>query len=470
MKTIGKYIVRALLGRGGMGRVFKVEHPVIGTAAALKLLDPDPLIVSLMGEEAVREMFLAEALTLAGLRHQNVVEILDFDEFEGRPFYLMAYHANSLGTLIGEGSRPGEPSRPIHLEKALSYARQTLQGLSCLHHAGIIHRDIKPFNLLITEQDAIKICDFGLSKLHGETFAGPRNLKVGSAWYAPPEQEADPDKVDVTADLYSVGICFYRLLTGVLPAENYRSVTAFNTDLDRSWDDFIRRAISPDRAERYASSMDMLDDLDQLSKAWQEKKAGYCSAPGATDSGPKRRNAPGTIRLRSHCIKTDPRSARTLFSVDRLWRPRAYSTNDFRDNSDGTITDATTGLTWQQSGSAFPLGWRDAAAYIEKINTGIFSGHEDWRLPTTVELMTLLTEVPDGTGHCIEPIFDQQQKWLWSCDRRSFTAAWYVSVDLGFVSWQDFGAHFYVRAVRTTLTAPAGPIRDPVPMPGGSFR
>ena len=471
MKTIGKYTVRALLGRGGMGKVFKVEHPIIGTAAALKLLDPDPLLVSLMGNDAIRKMFLAEALTLAELKHPNVVEILDFDEFEGRPFYLMTYHVNSLGALIGEGSRPGEPSRPIHLEKALGYARQTLQGLSCLHHAGIIHRDIKPFNLLITEQDTIKICDFGLSKLHGETFAGPPTLKVGSAWYAPPEQETDPDGVDVTADLYSMGICFYRMLTGVLPTENYRPVAAFNTDLDRSWDDFIRRAISHNRAERYASGVDMLDDLDELSQAWREKKAGYCSAPGlVADAGPKRRTGTTAVRLRRRCIKTDPRSARTRFAVDRLWRPQAYWVNDFSDNSDGTITDATTGLMWQQSGSAFPLDWRKAAVYIETINTGNFSGHADWRLPTVMELMTLLTELPNGSDHCIEPVFDRQQKWLWSCDRRSFTAAWYVSVDLGFIAWQDFGARFYVRAVRTDLIHPADPVQGPDPRRGGSFR
>ena len=202
MRTIGKYQVIGLLGRGGMGRIFKVVHPVIGKIAALKLLDPNPLLMELVGAEKLRDMFVSEATTLAGLRHPNIASILEFDETDGKPFYLMDYYVNNLGVMIGESNRPDYPSRIISIEKAIYYIRQTLQGLDCLHHHDIIHRDIKPHNLLITDQDTVKICDFGLSKLRGEQFAGPPSLKVGSAWYAPPEQEEEPDAVDISADLY----------------------------------------------------------------------------------------------------------------------------------------------------------------------------------------------------------------------------------------------------------------------------
>ncbi|MGA8241992.1 MAG: serine/threonine-protein kinase, partial [Desulfobacterales bacterium] len=261
MKTIGKYIIRGLLGRGGMSKIYKVEHPVIGKIAALKYLDPDPLLVKLMGMDGIRAMFVAEAVTMAGLRHPNIVEIVDFNEADGRPYYLMAYFANNLRLMIGESNHPDEPSRPLRVDKALHYTRQTLQGLACLHYAGIIHRDIKPANLLITDQDAVKICDFGLSKLHGEKFAGPPSLKVGSAWYAPPEQETDPDRVDLTADLFSVGLTFYRLLTGVLPSGDYRPVAQFNSDLDAIWDGFIRKAIARRAEDRFSSAPEMLAAL-----------------------------------------------------------------------------------------------------------------------------------------------------------------------------------------------------------------
>jgi serine/threonine-protein kinase len=88
---------------------------------------------------------------------------------------------------------------------------------------------------------------------------------------------------------------------------------------------------------------------------------------------------------------------------------------------------------------------------VEQLNETQFSDYRDWRLPTIAELMTLLTEVPQGEDYCIEPIFDQTQKWLWSCDRRSFTAAWYVSSDMGYVAWQDFSGYYYVRAVRNIV-------------------
>ena len=451
MKTIGKYIIRALLGRGAMGKVFKVEHPTIGKVAALKLLDPDPLLVSLIGTEKIREMFIAEALKLASLSHPNVVDIIDFDESNDRPFYLMAYHVNNLGVLIGESHRPDEPSRQISIDKAIHYTRHTLQGLTCLHYAGIIHRDIKPFNLLITDQDIVKICDFGLSKLHGEKFAGPATLKVGSPWYAAPEQETDPDQVTSTADLYSVGVTFYRMLTGVLPAEDYHPVTTFNADLDQSWDDFICRAIAHNANDRFSSATDMLLALGELERAWQNKKKDFCLAPAVSVDRLQSPAVSEAVQFRSYCIKIDPRSARELLAVDRLWRPLVYCNNDFKINRKKTIIDAASGLMWQQAGSAFPMSWRHAGNYVEQINAESFAGQSDWRLPTISELMTLLTGLPTGNEHCIEPIFDPEQKWIWSCDRRSFTAAWFVSSDLGFVAWQDFSAYFYVRAVRNLL-------------------
>src|SRR5690606_24166305 len=106
--------------------------------------------------------------------------------------------------------------------------------------------DIKPFNLLLTPQDSIKICDFGLSRLRGESFRGPSNLNVGSPYYAAPEQEKDPDTAGPMADLYPLGIMLYRMLTGRLPEHpphdpRYCPPSRINPDLDAVWDTFIAR-------------------------------------------------------------------------------------------------------------------------------------------------------------------------------------------------------------------------------------
>ena len=447
MKYIGKYTIRGLLGRGGMGKIYKVEHPLIGKIFALKLLDPDPLLVSLMGWDKISAMFRTEAKTIAGLRHPNIVEIMDYDESGEKPYYLMEYYVNNLGVMIGESSRTEQPSRTIKIEKAIRYTRQTLNGLDCMHQAGIIHRDIKPYNLLVADHDSIKICDFGLSKLRGEHFEGPPSLKFGSAWYAAPEQEDHPDSVDCSADLYSVGITLYRMLTGILPEGDYPPVRQFNADLDGDWDEFIRKAIAPRPAERYLSATEMLGDLKRLQDAWEAKKAQICALPEL----PKPDNAgPAMVRRtpRSTPVKVNPHNAKKTFALDDLWRPAIFLPRDFKLNPDETVTDRATGLVWQQSGSKIPLTLPGAKDYIRELNASRFAGSSSWRLPTIDELTTLLTELPQGEDYCIEPIFDQRQKQIWSCDRRSFVAAWYVSIDMGYVSWQDFTGYVHVRAVR----------------------
>jgi len=447
MKYIGKYKIRGLLGRGGMGKIFKVEHPLIGKIFALKLLDPDPLLVSLMGWDKISDMFKTEALTMAGLRHPNIVEILDYGESDDKPYYLMEYYVNNLGVMIGETFRTEQASRIIKIEKAIRYTLQTLNGLDCMHQAGIIHRDIKPHNLLVTDHDTIRICDFGLSKLRGEKFEGPPSLKFGSAWYAPPEQEDNPDSVDFSADLYAVGITLYRMLTGVLPEDGYLPLSRFNADLDEAWDDFISKAIAPRPAKRYLTAAEMQADLKRLQATWDAQKEQICRLPEFKKTA---NNAPAPARMtpRSTPVKVNPRHAKAIFALDDLWRPAGFLPNDFEVHADETITDRATGLVWQQSGAKFPITWSRAHGYVQELNAAQFAGRSTWRLPTVDELMTLLIELPRGEDYCIEPIFDQRQKWLWSCDRRSFTAAWYVSIDMGYVAWQEFTGYYHVRAVR----------------------
>jgi serine/threonine protein kinase len=449
---IGRYEVCGMLGRGGMSRVYKVKVPVIGKIAALKILSPDPLLAKLMDTGKLRELFTSEAVIMAGLRHANIVDVWDFDEADGNLFYIMDYYCNNLGTIIGETYRTDQPSRVIRLDKAIHYIRQILAGLAGLHYAGIIHRDIKPFNILVTEQDNVKISDFGLSKLRGETFEGPRNLNVGSPYYAAPEQEQNPDDVDFSADIYPVGVMLYRMLTGELPPEDrtlMKPPSHFNPDLDENWDRFIVNALNTDRFKRFSGANEMMEDLEYLADLWRRKKEQVCKISDPdhfTESGA---HASKTFSRahRFERLKVCPSQAQNIFGLDDLWRPLEYTGNDFTDHQDGTVTDKTTGLIWQQSGCPYPLTWHQGKKYIDRLNKDRFAGLSCWKLPTINELMSLLTQTPHGEDFCIQPLFDQTQKWLWSCDLRSFMAAWYVSVELGFVAWHDFTGYYYVRGV-----------------------
>lgn len=446
MKTIGKYIIRGLLGRGGMSRVYKVEIPVIGKIAALKRLEPDPMLVHLMGIAEIRRRFIAEAVRMAGLRHPHILDIWDFNAEDDRPYYLMNYYTDNLGRMIGETYRTEAPSRVLPLDSAIQYTRQILAGLACLHHAGIIHHDIKPFNILLTDNENVKICDFGLSKLRGETFDGPPNLKVGSRYYAAPEQEADPDQVDERADLYPVGVMLYRMITGALPLPGFKAPSELNPDLDETWDDFMAKALSTDLSHRFKHARQMGLGLEALAGRWERQKEHTCSLPRVRVPA-RRILIPGPAGLRSQPVKVNPSRAEHLFAVDNLWRPRGHVANDFDSEQAETVVDRSTGLLWQRSGSTYPLTWKKGHDYINGLNAANLAGRSDWRLPTVDELMSLLSRLPQGGDYCLESPFDRRQSSFWSADRRSFTAAWYVSVGLGFVSWRDMTGFAHVKGV-----------------------
>ena len=447
MKSIGKYEILGLLGRGGMGKIFKVSLPVIDKIAALKLLAPNPFLVDILGMDRIEALFISEAAAMAGLRHPHLLETWDFDKADGRYFYTMDYYCNNLGAMMGESNRIELPSRIIPTDRAIHYIRQTLEGLACLHHAGIVHRDIKPFNILITDQDTVKIGDFGLSKLRGEGTHSPRNLKIGSPFYAPPEQESDPDHVDFSADLYAVAVMMYRMLTGCLPQIPPAPPSRINPDLDESWDQFLFKAFSPKPQDRFASAGQMLDALEMLEATWITRKERACKFMDAAQTKPPANSGIDSFRPRKEPERIRPREAKTFFGLDDLWRPRQYITNRFYALDGHGVLDQSTGLTWQQAGSPYPLTWKQAKAYIQNLNSVQSAGFISWRLPTVDELMSIVTRPSHGLDLCMEPVFDSSRKWLWSADKRSFTAAWYLSMDLGFVSWHDMSGYYYVKGV-----------------------
>lgn len=445
MKKIGKFSVCGLLGQGGMGRVYKVAYPVTGKIGAMKLLEPNPFLVTLLGNDTIEAMFTQEAVTMAGIRHPHVAEILDFDQVDGHLYYIMEYYCNNLGTMIGESYETEKKSRIITLDKAIEYTRQILSGLSRLHFSSLIHRDIKPFNILITDEDQVKICDFGLSKLRNESFKSHASLKVGSPFYAPPEQEKDPDSVDFSSDLYAVGIMLFRMATGRLPQPPDILPSRFNSDLDPYWDRFILKACDPDPRNRYRDADAMINDLEELGQRWKQKKQTICNAPDwMFDDEPIE---PETIHLRSTPLKVSKQDARPTFDTDGLMRPRIYTKNRFETQADRTILDRTTHLIWQMSGTRFPVNMVQARDYIDRLNQDAHAGITSWRLPTTNELLSLINRPPTGKDYCLPTVFDPTQKWLWSCDRCTFISAWYVNLELGFAGYNDLTSYYHVKAV-----------------------
>ena len=444
MRTIGKYQVLGLLGRGGMGAVYKVRHPELGLIAALKLLAPMDMVEALIGAPELERRFLAEARAMAALRHDNVARVWDMDrDSKGRPFFIMEYCCNNVGALIGETYEVEAPSRILRIDRAADIARQALGGLARLHDAGIVHRDIKPFNLLVTESGSVRIIDFGLSKLRGERMRLHGAEQVGSPYYAAPEQEADPEAASPRADLFAVGVTLRRMLTGRLPQLDADPPSSVNPDLDAAWDDFLHRAAAPDPAQRHHDAQHMADELDALMDAWRERTAGVCALPASPQSAIMAAPA----KPRSTQTKTGPKTVPAHFGLDPFWRPQAYTPATFTPAPDGTVRHEATGLLWQCGGSRHPLTLAEAQSYIANANTQRLANRDDWRLPTVPELVSLLAPVTQATDFCLPLVFEQGRPHLWSADLRTHTQSWTADTELGCITRHDHTCRNFVRLV-----------------------
>jgi serine/threonine protein kinase len=441
VKRIGKYEVRGLLGRGGMAKVFKVAMPDMGRLAALKLFQPKQELRLLLPENELKDRFTEEARIMSSFRHPNLLEVWDWDEHHGRPFYVMEYLCRDLAAVIGESGDLEEPTRILTIEEAVDYGMQILAGLERLHAAGLVHRDVKPANVLLTAQDQVRLGDFGLARSGGMKQDEPANLMVGSPFYAAPEQEQDPGKAGPQADIYTTGVTLLRLLTGRVRLELGQEPSDLNPDLDSAWNDFLGRALDPSPENRFESAGAMESALERLGRDWQKHKEAACAIelfqPQMADPGERRSTA----------IKVLPSEARQTFGLNREWRPRSFAGGGLQELSPEVLLDPATGLAWQKDGSQNLLAWQEARTYCEELDREHWAGLSGWRLPTIDELLTILRPPARAGDLCLQSAFSPRQRWLWSMDRASYISAWYVSVDMGFVSCQDFSCTFYTRAV-----------------------
>jgi serine/threonine protein kinase len=205
-RTIGKYRVVEKLGRGGMGTVYKAVDETLDREVAIKILNPE------MGDSDVMRRFRAEASMLAKLNHPAIATIYELHRSDDDLLMVMEFvRGESLDQFV-QRSGPVEPERAAYL------LSQVLDAIGHAHAAGIIHRDLKPSNVMVTENGAVKIMDFGIARVRGAEHMTTDGYMMGTPAYMSPEQVLCQE-VDGRSDLYSVGVMFYRLLTGKLPFE-----------------------------------------------------------------------------------------------------------------------------------------------------------------------------------------------------------------------------------------------------------
>jgi len=266
----GRYKVLDRVGDGGMGVVLRAQDLRLHRQVALKLIRPHLVV-----ERELVEQFLAEARAMAQLRHPNVVEVYDFGEHHGRPYFVMRFiDGPDLHTWVGE-----QP-RPLPVDVALGILGQVCEGVASIHDAGVVHRDIKPENMLVDAGFRVVVTDFGLVRpLEELTSQSGWQITGGTAGYMAPElarEEEDlPSSLATRSDVYSLGILAYWLLVGQHPfaAKTRRQMldlqirarvappSEARPDLPRELDPVVLQALHKDPRRRTADARILADQL-----------------------------------------------------------------------------------------------------------------------------------------------------------------------------------------------------------------
>jgi eukaryotic-like serine/threonine-protein kinase len=266
-EVAGRYLIERRLGAGGMSTVFQARDTVLERAVAVKLLAEH-----LADDEAFVYRFRREALSAARLQHPNIVQVFDSgqDTNTGRHYIVMEYvDGPSAADMLRE-------RKQLEIDETLGLVRDACHGLDYAHRASVVHRDVKPGNLLFAEEMGItKLADFGIAKAAEQTRITQVGSVLGTAAYLSPEQ-ARGEEAGPASDIYSLGVCAYQFLTGRLPHE-YASltelalkqqqdpvapVTDYRPEVPRELDEAVRVALERDPDARYSTALEMAEAIE----------------------------------------------------------------------------------------------------------------------------------------------------------------------------------------------------------------
>jgi len=273
-KFAKRYLITDVLGRGGMGKVFKALDMEINENVALKVLNPD-----ISSDKHMIERFRNELKFARRISHKNVCRMHDLSK-EGETYFInMEYVSGQDLKSILRRVGPFSPS------KAIIIAKQVCEGLNAAHELGIIHRDLKPHNIMIDMDGNVRIMDFGIARsidTRGLTTSG---VMIGTPDYMSPEQ-VDSEKTDLRSDIYSLGIIIYELVTGIVPFKGDSAISIalkhkievpknprdINAQIPKELSELILKCLEKDRENRYKSTKELLSELNAIEKRISEKE------------------------------------------------------------------------------------------------------------------------------------------------------------------------------------------------------
>ena len=241
------FILFAFLAKGGMGAVYLAEDKASGQKCAIKLLAPD-----LSKDQEFLVRFKQEADTMGRLEHNNLISFYQFFQVDG-------YHCIIMEYVDGKSLHYSAHKQALDQKAALVIILGLCRGVQHAHKLGILHRDIKPDNILLTSDATPKLGDFGLSR--PLAFDEEQQVIYATKGYSAPEVYESPELVDERADIFSIGVILYEMLVGHLPEKEYLPASGYFPEIDPWFDIIILRSIDPDPDLRYPSIKAMLADL-----------------------------------------------------------------------------------------------------------------------------------------------------------------------------------------------------------------
>jgi predicted Ser/Thr protein kinase len=265
--------VSELLGEGGMGAVYKAHQPQLDRVVALKIL-----MVQAGQDPGFAERFTREARALAKLNHPNIVAVYEFGNVAGLHYFIMEY-------VDGLNLRQLEQTGKLSAREALRIIPQICEALQFAHDEGVVHRDIKPENVLLDKKGKAKIADFGLAKILGREpealrLTGARDF-MGTPHYMAPEQVEHPQTVDHRADIYSLGVVFYEMLTGELPLGKFQPPSR-KVEVDVRLDEIVLHALEKEPDRRYQHASEVKTDVETIATSPSAATPSPAAAPAET--------------------------------------------------------------------------------------------------------------------------------------------------------------------------------------------
>lgn len=278
--NIGRYEIIKELGRGAMGVVYKAKDPLIDRNVAIKTINLQDLAPDEKQEYEAR--FYQEARAVGRLSHRNIVTIHDLGESGGMAYIAMELlEGNDLHHLLKDAQR-------LPVEEALNIATQVATGLAYAHEHGIVHRDVKPSNIMVLKGNQVKIADFGVARMTASLLSTETGKVMGSPLYMSPEQVLDRP-IDSRLDIFSLGAMLFQMLTGRPPflGDNAHSVmyqivhedppkpSSLNPDVPDKLDSIVSKCLAKNPDDRYQNAHELADDLRACRETLLRAKSGF---------------------------------------------------------------------------------------------------------------------------------------------------------------------------------------------------